>query len=134
MAWSLKKQTTVALSTAEAEYVAATHAIKQVLWHRSLLLELGIPQPETSTLFSDNQAAVAIAHHPEYHARTKHFDIALHFLRDHVSAGTIDLIYISTHNNVADLFTKGLPRSTHENFTYQIGVMPDQGGVLEIDD
>jgi hypothetical protein len=58
--WSSKKQTTVALSTAKAEYVAATHCAKQVIWHRSLLNEAGIPLPTNSTIFSDNQAAVSI--------------------------------------------------------------------------
>ena len=67
MAWSSKKQSTVALSTAEAIYVAATHCAKQVIWHRSLLNKVGIPLPSTSTIFSDNQAAVSIAHHPEHH-------------------------------------------------------------------
>ena len=68
MAWSSKKQSTVALSTAKAEYVAATYCAKQVIWHRSLLNEVGIPLPSTLTIFSDNQATVSIAHHPEHHA------------------------------------------------------------------
>ena len=131
VAWSSKKQNTVALSTAEAEYISATHTAKQVLWHRSLFNELEIPQPKTSTIFTDNQAAISIGHNPEFHARTKHIDIALHFLRDHVEKGNLDLIYISTHNNLADLFTKGLPRIVHQDLTYEIGVIPDQGGVLE---
>jgi len=77
VAWSAKKQSTIALSTAKAEYIAATHVAKQVLWHQTFCEELGIPQPTTSTIFCDNQAAIAIAHHPEFHARTKHIDIAL---------------------------------------------------------
>ena len=68
VAWSSKKQSTVALSTAEAEYVATTHCTKQVIWHRSLLTEVGLPLPSTSTIFSDNQAAVSIVHQPEHHA------------------------------------------------------------------
>jgi hypothetical protein len=68
VAWSSKKQSRVALSTAEAEYVAATHAIKQLLWHRNLFKELGLPQPGTSILLSDNQAAISISHNPEFHA------------------------------------------------------------------
>ena len=80
MAWSSKKQSTVALSTAEAKYVATTHCAKQVIWHRSLLTEVGLPLPSTSTIFSDNQAAVSIVHHPEHHVQTKHINIAHHFL------------------------------------------------------
>ena len=68
MVWSSKKQSTVALSTAKAKYVATTHCAKQVIWHRSLLNEVGISLPLTSTIFSDNQAAISIAHHPEHHA------------------------------------------------------------------
>jgi hypothetical protein len=131
VSWSSKKQATVALSTAEAEYVAATHAAKQVLWHRALFDELEISQPETSILFSDNQAAISISHHPEFHARTKHIDIAHHFLRDLVESGTIEIIYIQTRENLADIFTKGLPRPLHEDLTTGIGVISDQGGVLE---
>lgn len=129
--WRSKKQSTVALSTAEAEYLAATHAAKQILWHRSLFDELEIPQPKTSILFSDNQAAMSISHHPEFHARTKHIDIAHHFLRDLVEEGTIEIIYIQTRENLADVFTKGLPRPLHEDLTTGIGVISDQGGVLE---
>jgi hypothetical protein len=130
VAWSSKKQASVALSTAEAEYIAATHAAKQVLWHRSLFRELEITLPKTSTIFSDNQAAIAIAHHPKFHTRTKHIDITYHFLRDLVKSGTLNLVYVNTHLNLADLFTKGLPRVTHQDLTYKIGVLPDQGGVL----
>jgi hypothetical protein len=68
VAWSSKKQSQTALSTAEAECVAATHAVKQLLWHRNLLGELDIPQAETSILRSDNQAAIAISHNLQFHA------------------------------------------------------------------
>jgi hypothetical protein len=123
VAWSSKKQTTVALSTAEAEYVAATHCAKQVIWHRSLLNEGGIPLPSTSTIFSDNQAAVSIAHHPEHHARTKHINIAHHFLRDLIQNGTLDLVYINTEYNLADIFTKSLPKAVHQDLTYEIRIL-----------
>jgi Reverse transcriptase (RNA-dependent DNA polymerase) len=131
VAWSSKKQSTVAPSTPEAEYIAAAHVAKQVLWHRSLLKELKFPLSTPSTIFSDNQSAISIAHHPEFHARTKHIDIAFHFLRDHVQKGTIDLSYINTDFNIADIFTKPLRKPTHENFTYELGVISDQGGVLK---
>ena len=131
VSWSSKKQQTVALSTAEAEYVSATHVAKQVLWHRSLFKELSFPIAATSTIFTDNQAAISISHHPEFHARTKHIDINLHFLRDLVSQGILDTVYVNTHDNLADLFTKGLPRRQHEDLTYRIGVLSGQGGVLE---
>jgi len=123
VAWSAKKQSTIALSTAEAEYIAATHVAKQVLWHRTFCEELGFPQPTTSTIFCDNQAAIAIAHHPEFHACTKHIDIAFHFLRDLIESGTIDIIYVPSCENLADLFMKGLARPLHMELTYGVGVM-----------
>ena len=126
VAWSSKKQQTVALSTAEAEYIAATHVTKQVLWHRSLYSELKFSLPTTSTIFTDNQAAIAISHHPEFHARTKHIDINYHFLRDLISAGTVNTIYVNTRDNLADLFTKGLSRIVHQDLTYQIGVITSE--------
>jgi hypothetical protein len=90
-----------------------------------------MPQPETSILYSDNQAAIDIANNLEYHARTKHIDISLHFVRDLVNQGTIDLDYVPTDENLANLFTKGLARPRHAKLTYEIGEMPEQGGVLE---
>ncbi|KAJ3504791.1 hypothetical protein NLJ89_g7753 [Agrocybe chaxingu] len=125
IAWSSKKQSSVALSTAEAEYIAATHVAKQVLWHRSLLQELGINIPKTSTLFSDNQAAISIGHHPEFHNRTKHIDIAYHFLRDLVQSGTLNMVYVNTKDNLADIFTKGLSKTPHQDLTERIGVLSE---------
>ena len=83
-----------------------------------------------STIFLDNQAAIAIVHHPEFHAHTKHIDIAYHFLRDLIKSGTLNLVYINMHQSLADIFIKGLPRIAHQDFTYKIGLLPDQGGVL----
>ena len=83
-AWSSKKQATVALSISEAEYIAAIHAAKQVIWQCSLLRELNFPIPTTSTIFLDNQAAISIAHHPKFHTQMKHIDIAHHFLCFHL--------------------------------------------------
>ena len=106
MAWSSKKQSTVALSTAEAEYVATTHCAKQVIWHRSLLNEVGISLPSTSTIFSDNQAAISIAHHLEHHVRTKHIDNTHHFLCDLVQNGTLNLVYVNTQINLPNHYLK----------------------------
>ena len=125
VAWSSKKQQTVALSTAEAEYVAATHIAKQVLWHRTLFTELDFPLPSTLTIFTNNQAAISISHHPEFHARRKHIDIAHHFLRDLIADGIINTVYVNTRDNLADLFTKGLSRDIHEDLIARIGVLSD---------
>ena len=116
-----KKQQTIALSTAEAEYVSATHIAKQVLWYHSLFKELSFPIAAISTIFTDNQAAISISHHPEFHARIKHIDINLHFLHNLISQGILDTVYVNTHDNLADLFTKELPWWQYEDLTYHIG-------------
>ena len=115
---SSKKQQTVALSTAEAEYIAATHVTKQVLWHQFLYLELKFSLPTMSTIFTDN--------HPEFHARTKHIDINYHFFCDLISARTVNTIYVNTHDNLANLFTKGLSRIVHQDLTYRIRVITSE--------
>jgi hypothetical protein len=106
IAWSSKKQACVTLSTAEAEYAAAVHSIKQVLWVQNLYQELGLPLNMPSIVQSDNQAAIAISHHPKFHARTKHIDINMHFLHNHVKDRMINTIYIPTESNLTDIFTK----------------------------
>ena len=106
IAWSSRKQNTVAPLTPEAKYIAATHMAKQVLWHCSLLTELKFPLSTPSIIFSDNQLAIAIANHPEFHTCTKHVNIVLHFLWDHMNKGTIDMLYIKTNYNIANIFTK----------------------------
>ena len=132
IAWSSKKQSIIALSTAEAEYVAATHVTKEVIWLHALFAELGIKAP-TPTILSDNQAAIAIAHHPEFHARTKHIDIALHFVRDMVREGKMKIRYVRSEDNIADICTKGLPRPQHEKLTKKIGLNADPRGSVRND-
>ena len=73
----------------------------------------------------------SIAHHPEFHAWTKHIDIAVHFLCNHVKKGILDLYYINTEYNLADIFTKALKKPSHINFTYELGLISGQGGVLD---
>ncbi len=100
--WSLKKQTSIALSTAKAEYIAATHVAKQVIWQQSLFTELDFDIPTTSTIFTDNQAVIVISHHPEFHSHTKHIDIPYHFLCDLIAKGILNTIYVNTRENLAD--------------------------------
>ena len=92
---------------------------------RSLLTELGIQVPPTLTIFSDNQGACAISHNPEFHARTKHIDIAYHFLQDLVQSKILDVVYVNTQFNLADIFTKGLPRDRHDTLSYKIGIIAE---------
>jgi hypothetical protein len=107
VSWSSKKQTSVALSTAEAEYVAAGQCCTQLLWMRQNLRDFGYILSKVP-LLCDNESAIRLADNPVEHSRTKHIDIWHHFLRDHQQRGDIDIYHISTENQLVDIFTKPL--------------------------
>jgi len=122
ISWSSKKQTSVALSSTEAEYIAAAHATKEVVWLRRLLTELGLDLHSSTILHVDNQSAIAIARNPEFHDRTKHIEVRHHFLRHKVEDKEIHLEYTPTEDQVADVLTKGIVREKHERFSGAMGV------------
>ena len=122
ISWSSRKQEIVTLSTAEAEYVAATHAAKECIWLRRLLDELSPHIPTPTTLFCDNQAACKIATTDNFHARTKHIDIRYHFIRQTIEDGTLDIVYCPTDEMVADALTKALPRWKVKGFASALGL------------
>jgi len=93
VSWVSKKQAVVALSTTEAEYVAAAFATQELVWLRKLLQELGFQQESATVLFEDNMGAIEVSINPKYHGRMKHIDIRHHFLRDAVEEGTLTLQY-----------------------------------------
>jgi hypothetical protein len=103
VSWSSKKQTFIALSTAEAEYVAAGQCCEQLLWMRQTLRDFGYNLSKVP-LLCDNESAIL----PVEHSRTTHIDIRHYFLRDHQQKGDIDVYHISTENQLADIFTKPL--------------------------
>lgn len=120
--WSSKKQETVALSTSEAEYTAASLAARQALWLRKLLEDFSYEQKESTEIFSDSKSAIAMAKNPSFHGRTKHIDVQYHFIRTLVADGRIVLKFCSTNEQAADIFTKSLPQAKHEYFRLQLGV------------
>jgi transposase InsO family protein len=113
ISWQAKKQTTVAQSTVESEYAAMAHAAKELIWLQQLLKDLGMSKYAPTTLYCDNQGAISLAKNPTHHAKTKHVDVQLHFIRDHVEKGTIKVEYCPTEDMLADLMTKGLARERH---------------------
>jgi hypothetical protein len=106
ISWKSKLQPTVAVSTCEAEYLALVETIKELLWLKQLLEEMGVSLTQPIKIFVDNQAAISLASHPSQHCRTKHIDIRHHFIREHIANHTVELYYIDTKENVADLLTK----------------------------
>jgi hypothetical protein len=110
MSWSSKKQNSIALSTAEAEYVAAGACCAQLLWMKQTFRDFGCEQSKIP-LLCDNEGAIKLAHNPVNHLRTKHIDIRHHFLRDHQAKGDIDVQHVRTEIQLADIFTKPLDES-----------------------
>jgi hypothetical protein len=122
--WRSKKQTTVAQSTTEAEYIAMADATKEALWIRHILAEI---HPESSLivpLHCDNQSALAIAKDNKFHQRTKHISIRYHFIRNTVRDNEISIHYVPTTDNIADILTKALPRPQFEYLRNGLGLRP----------
>lgn len=115
--WRSKLQTTVAMSTTEAEYVALNHAARQAVVLRTLLTSLQQKQETATIIYEDNQGAVHIAGNNRQHQRTKHMDIKYMFVRERVEALEIDVVSIDTHHQLADILTKSLPTPKHAAFT-----------------
>jgi hypothetical protein len=120
--WSSKKQSLVALSSTEAEYIVMTHAAKELLWLRTFLSELSGTPAGPTTLRVDNQSTITICKDNKFHARTKHIDIHYHFIRKVVSSGCIAVQYLPTEDNTADIFTKPLGRQRFEKLARQLGL------------
>ena len=122
ISWSSKKQPVIALSSTEAEYIAAAHAVKEAVWLRRLLTELGLDLTDPTTLHVNNQSAIVIARNPEFHDRTKHIEVQHHFLRQLVDEGHISPTYLPTGDQIADVLTKGLSCEKHEKFSMDMGL------------
>nr|KYP49721.1 Retrovirus-related Pol polyprotein from transposon TNT 1-94 [Cajanus cajan] len=105
VSWTSKRQSKIALSTSEAEYVAARHYLTQLLWIKHQLEDYDIYESSIPVL-CDNTAAINISKTLVLHSRTKHIKIKHHFIRDHVQKGTFNLIYVKTEEQLANIFTK----------------------------
>ena len=109
VSWSSQRQSVVALSTTEAEYIALSHGTKEAIWLRRILNDLNI-KCESVPISIDNQSAIKLANNSEYHKRSKHIDIRFHFIRDVVNKREIEIKYVMSKNQLADLLTKPLPK------------------------
>ena len=124
ISWSSRKQPIIALSSTEAEYIAASDAVRELLWLRSFISEITIPIRHSITLLCDNQSAIQIASNGLINARTKHIDIRIHFIRNIIESGVINLVYCPTDQMLADIFTKALPRPRVEYLAGKLGLRP----------
>lgn len=124
MSWCSKKQHVVAQSSTEAEYRALAHCASEITWILSLLKEVGISQEAIPRIWCDNLSAGALASNPVYHARTKHIELDVHFVRDKVLKKELEIHYFPSSDQTADLLTNPLG---HSRFVF----LRDKFGVLE---
>ncbi|KAJ9561348.1 hypothetical protein OSB04_006508 [Centaurea solstitialis] len=122
VSWTSKKQNSLSTSTAEAEYVAAGICCAQVLWLRNQLQDYDI-QLSKIPIFCDNTSAIAIANNPVLHSKTKHIEVRYHFIRDHVMNGDIELHFVPTEYQLADLFTKPLDVTRFNMLLSELGML-----------
>lgn len=122
ISWLSQKQSIVAQSTAEAEYVTMWSAAKQAVWLCRFLNELGLYCSEPLTIFGDNQAAITMSKNPVNFKRSKHIDVKYYFVRQCVDNGETLIIYCPTEEMLADPLTKALPKVHFEYLRSKLGV------------
>nr|GEZ90947.1 copia protein [Tanacetum cinerariifolium] len=113
VSWSSKKQQSTAISTTEVEYIAMSGCCAQILWMRSQLTDYGFDFNKIP-LYCDNRSAIALCCNNVQHSRFKHIDIHHHFIREQVDRGVVELYFVTTDYQIADIFTKALPRQRFE--------------------
>jgi len=124
VSWKSSKQDTVADSTTEAEYIAASEAAKEVVWIRKFVSELGVVPSASSPvdLYCDNSGAIALAKEPRSHKKTRHILRKYHLIRNFVERGDVKVCKVHTDSNVADPLMKPLPQPKHEAHMRSMGI------------
>jgi hypothetical protein len=131
ISWSARKQPLITLSTAEAEYIALTSVIRELLYLQLLIAELYSPPSLPIPIYCDNQVAIALASNGNFQSRTKHINLQYHFIYSHIRSGTFKLYYCPSKDNVADSFTKASAHTRLQKLRSQMSLACAQGRVLD---
>ncbi|GKD01422.1 hypothetical protein Tco_1171696 [Tanacetum coccineum] len=121
VSWSSKKQKSTAISTTEVEYIAMSGCCAQILWMRSQLTDYDFVFNKIP-LYCDNRSAIALCSNNVQHSRSKHIDILHHFIREQVKKGVVELYFMTTDYQLADIFTKALPRERFKFLLPHLGM------------
>lgn len=113
ISWKSKKQTSISLSSAEAEYRSMRRVVAELTWLSRLLQDLSAPPSFPIPVHSNSQAAIHIARNPVFHERTKHVEIDCHFVRQQFLSGLVSISFVPSSSQLADLFTKPLSWPSH---------------------
>jgi len=124
ISWKSKKQETISLSSAEAEYRSLRKVVGELVWVDRLLRELDVPSSKPIAVHCDSQSAIHIARNPVFHERTKHIEVDCHFVRDKLQDGLISLHHVVTTNQLADLLTKALTGVRQSCIMSKLAVKP----------
>lgn len=124
ISWSSKKQSTIARSSTEAEYRSLDGSAAELSWICQLLKDLHIFIPMAPTLHCDNMSAISYSSNPVFHSRMKHKVVDYHFVRELVQAKVLQVSYICTLNQLADIFTKGLAAPRFAYLRHKLQILP----------
>ena len=122
--WISKKQGCISQSTAEAEYVVVAENFSNITWIKQLLEGMHMKISEPVIIYCDNTSAINISKNPVMHSKTKHISIKYHYLREQVQEKEVILEYVQSKEQLADIFTKPLPKDTFEYLRKRLGVIP----------
>jgi hypothetical protein len=122
ISWQSRKQSSIALSIAKAEYIAACSASCEAIWLRKLIGLFDL-EMEATLILCDNQSCIKMTEIPIFHDKSKHIEIRYHYIRDMVQRGAIKLQYVITDEHVADVLTKPLSRVKFEHFQDKLGIV-----------
>ncbi|KAL9230762.1 hypothetical protein vseg_006073 [Gypsophila vaccaria] len=124
LSWSSKRQTTISRSSAEAEYRGVANVVAESCWLRNFLLELHCPIRKATVVYCDNISAIYLSGNSVNHQRTKHIELDIHFVREKVALGEVQVRHVPSRYQYADVFTKGLPKILFDDFRSSLSIRP----------